>query len=76
MPTDFDPARDQPMTADHVGYYKVFSTDRLTPQQLSAMFEKYEDITEVNWKAYPKYRWDSVETAAPAAAIPKFVVLL
>ena len=44
------------MTADHVGYYKVFSTDRLTPQQLSAMFEKYEDITEVNWKAYPKYR--------------------
>ena len=37
-------------------YYKVFSSDILTDEQLNHLFEQYDDVQAVDWLAYPSYQ--------------------
>ena len=52
-PVDYSPAKGDSLN-DTV--YKVFSTDSLTEEQLSVLFQQRTEKAEVNWRAYPYYQ--------------------
>ena len=50
---DFDPKRGDSF---NVTAYKIFSTESLSEEQLSVLFDEIIEKVEVPWWAYPHYK--------------------
>lgn len=52
FPVDYDPKID----TEDVMIYKVYTTEPMTKEQISYLFDSYNETTYVKWNAYPDYQ--------------------